>query len=1102
MTAPSFHARADRREPETHSWQEWQLSVRFAPHFHPYVRQLLERLIQDSVPGVQDADTGVPALHAALFTDQQFRPQPLVAEPYPVAELDFDPAGAYAVYNWELFFHAPVAIAVHLADNGRYDDALRWFGFVFDPHDDSAGPTPERFWKVKPFRTTDVQSIEDILVNLSSGADQELLERTWDSIRAWAKAPFRPHVIARHRPSSYMIWTVMQYVRTLIRKGDSLFAQDTSESVAEATQAYVMAANILGPRPQAAPPKGTVLPQTYATLRGRLDAMSNVLVRLENALPFDRFPAPGPTAPGTAPRRLAGLGQSLYFQVPPNRKLLELWDTVADRLFKIRNSLTVQGVFRHLPAFEPRIEPALLARAAAAGVDVAAVVAGLDQPPPLVRFTTLLARADQLCQDVRSLGGALLSAIERQDERALEALRARHETAVLERAETIRYAEHQEAIKNREGIEQSLTLAKSRYRYYQRLLGRPTEEQTVTDPDPLDPAELESGRFTATEPVIALPDVEVDLDPTAVPAGGGPAEGRKVSRYEAAEIAQIDLAEKARDDAADNERQSAEMNRYPTGSVSYTPLGVGFGVSYGGSNLGAIWSAYAAQNRTDAQNEEQGANRKSKIGGYQRREQEWQYQRNLAAGEVNQLNKQLRAAQIREFIAGREHADHHRQLEQSRAIEEFLAGEGPVGATTTAGYYARLRRDVRGLYGQYYQLAIETARKAERALRNELGDPSLTFIRPSYLAGSEGLLAGERLQYDLRRMELAHLDLNRREYELTQQVSLAQIAPLALLQLRRTGGCTFTVPEEALDVISPGLYFRRIRSVAVTIPCVTGDVPGVPCTARLLRSRIRASPLVGDGYPYDPDGDDRFTEIAGAPDAIVTSRGVDDTGTFEPPGADERLAPFALRGVIGEWSLELPADPAPVDWDTLTDVVLTFRYTARDGGEPLRRAAGAHLRGLLAAGGAAGCLRLLSVQHEFPNAWARFTASAAGDGAAGAPRAALALQLDRKHYPVFAGAGPTALVSIDVVAVPANPATTAITMSDRALDTDNPGVPRRSLTLAAAAELGGLLRGELPRPAVRADPGWPTVPPAAGELSLFFEDNAMESLFLLLRWRA
>ena len=33
-------------------------------------------------------------------------------------------------------------------------------------------PTPERFWKVRPFQSTDVKKIEEVLVNLVTGADE------------------------------------------------------------------------------------------------------------------------------------------------------------------------------------------------------------------------------------------------------------------------------------------------------------------------------------------------------------------------------------------------------------------------------------------------------------------------------------------------------------------------------------------------------------------------------------------------------------------------------------------------------------------------------------------------------------------------------------------------------------------------------------------------------------------------------------------------------------------------------------------------------------------------------------------------------------------
>ena len=64
-----------------------------------------------------------------------------------------------------------------------------------------------------------------------------------------------------------MYKTVMAYLDNLIAWGDSLFRQDTGEAIDEALMLYVLAANILGPRPQPVPKKGTVRPQTYANLR-------------------------------------------------------------------------------------------------------------------------------------------------------------------------------------------------------------------------------------------------------------------------------------------------------------------------------------------------------------------------------------------------------------------------------------------------------------------------------------------------------------------------------------------------------------------------------------------------------------------------------------------------------------------------------------------------------------------------------------------------------------------------------------------------------------------------------------------------------------------
>ena len=114
-----------------------------------------------------------PALYEEIFSKTCYDPSELlVATPYPVKDLDFSPEGAYAIYNWELFYHVPFTIGMHLSKNQRFEEAQRWFHLIFDPTDDSNGSTPERFWKVKPFQTSDVRQIEEILVNLATGEDR------------------------------------------------------------------------------------------------------------------------------------------------------------------------------------------------------------------------------------------------------------------------------------------------------------------------------------------------------------------------------------------------------------------------------------------------------------------------------------------------------------------------------------------------------------------------------------------------------------------------------------------------------------------------------------------------------------------------------------------------------------------------------------------------------------------------------------------------------------------------------------------------------------------------------------------------------------------
>ena len=45
--------------------------------------------------------------------------------------------------------------------------------------------------------------------------------------------------------------------------------------------------------------------------------------------------------------------------------------------------------------------------------------------------------------------------------------------------------------------------------------------------------------------------------------------------------------------------------------------------------------------------------------------------------------------------------------------------------------------------------------------------------------------------------------------------------------------------EELFDLDYPGHYFRRIKSVSLTLPCVAGPYTNISCTMRLLKNSLR-----------------------------------------------------------------------------------------------------------------------------------------------------------------------------------------------------------------------------------------------------------------------
>jgi hypothetical protein len=264
----------------------------------------------------------------------------------------------------------------------------------------------------------------------------------------------------------------------------------------------------------------------------------------------------------------------------------------------------------------------------------------------------------------------------------------------------------------------------------------------------------------------------------------------------------------------------------------------------------------------------------------------------------------------------------------------------------------------------------------------------MTYWDPTYA----GLLAGERLLIDLQSLERRYLETNYRTLEIDQPFALSQVDPQALIDLRETGECTFTINEAFIDLVYPGHYKRRMRTVRVTIPCITGPYVNVSATLSLESSWIR--PTATPGAPLVDVPPSRSI-------AIATSTAQNDAGVFELSFRDERYMPFEGLGVISQWRLSLPKTFRQFDYQTINDVILSVSYSAQQDGA---------LRARVEANNAAlagsitkyftdnAAKRVFSLRQDFSSAFARLLHSAAG--------AAVTIPISERRMPMLAHGRP------------------------------------------------------------------------------------------------
>lgn len=703
-------------------------------------------------------------------------------------------------------------------------------------------------------------------------------------------------------------------------------------------------------------------PEGYAATKARLDMLCRFLGERPRTV-FGQDDGQNPQSVGAFVPRFA----------PLNPRLMEIYDNAVDQLDALHECMTkarLKGGALHGDTSYWGDDPVRRGWRTAASNCV--IDDGCCCPPSPYRFQFLLQRALETAGEVRAFGAELLAAFEKGDAEFLAAMRARHERQLLNLTEEIRRMEFREADWQVQALSKTKQAAQARRQNFADLIanGLIAKEQGYENL-----TGVSMGTRAAGNVVEAVGQV-MNLIPDITLGAAGIA--------------------------------STPVNVYQL------PIG---------TKLAHAFSAAARILYTVADITGTQAGLSLTEGGWDRREADWVFQVTVLDIEIQQIERQILAAERKRDSALRQLNNLVQQKQQAAEIQEFLRDK-----FTNHALYLFLQQETAALHRQMYDIAWCWAHQAHRAFQLERDLTTQTYLPLNVWDGlHEGLLAGERLSTAMRAMEKAYFDQNRREQELVTRLSLRLDFPLAFLQLKATGACEINIPEWRLDRDYPGHYLRRIKSVSLTIPCVAGPYTGVHCKLTLLSSATRVEPTLLDIEDCCPGectcgccdrqryesikGDPRIVKRYGATEAIATSTGQNDAGLFELNFRDERYLPFEYAGAVSRWRIELPIETNAFDIDTVSDLIFQLSYTAREGGSLLRKAAWAAASCLLPGGG----LRFFDWRQDFADTWQRFKALApVPKSERDACARSLSLRMSRGMFPYLPGHRPVRMRRVEL----------------------------------------------------------------------------------------
>lgn len=761
----------------------------------------------------------------------------------------FDRGHLYSAYNHELFFHLPFLIAVNFSDNGRYEDAYRWFHYIFDPRPKSGQRAENEVWGFLPFKQeSDVASHQD-------RADVSIDD------------PFNPHAIAEIDREVYKKAVFYKYIDNLIAWADSQFIRFTGESLDRAENLYRDVWRLLGRRPMGVIKSGSENHYSYSQLNNAAVDSGNGFDPLGIAIEDipDETVEENWNSSAIDEVVLAAAVPENYFCRPSSEKLNEYFQLVQQRLFNLNHCRDIDGNLREVPLFQPPISPWLLVRARAAGLDIGSVLS-YQADAAGYRWEFLQQKANEYTEFAARLADKLQSALEKHDAAVLTELRESHQHELLKKIRLLRRMNIKDAEIYLQQVERNKESIEFRQEFY---AGRPK--------------------------VISGEREEVEKNKQAF---GFDTVAQSIETLTAA---------------------LALIPQFHTQAM--VP-----GTSWGGYHLAQAGRAMSSGARLWASILRHESYLAGVSASRKRRYDDWQFQAKSAKKELRQVEQQILSAMLRINIAEQELENIELQLEQSEIVIDVLKNQ-----FSNEEFYEWQVKEVMKIYRNAYFAAFDMAKRAEAAyLRDTLKQDDRIIEAGNWSSERKGLGGTEKLLSQLKQLDESYwLNINTvNQVSKRLSVAMALNFPEQLAELKTFGECDLDIKGYIFDMHWPDHYYRRIKSVSITIPCIKGPYHPINARLTLTKSNIRTK---AETISYEDNRDNYFNNINDVFRKFAeTNDANQDTGRLQFDDGNRLLNAFEGAGLDHSvWNIKLSRDFNTVDFSTITDVILTFEYTSR-----------------------------------------------------------------------------------------------------------------------------------------------------------------------------